>query len=105
MKQREIRILDLLVLLDNTRLGASSPQIGFEDSQQALDTFLNGLNKKVMIPNSSIESALWACNLLDEQGKFKHPKDLTLDQFVSSLLKKGEKFNKKYNFIRGKDEV
>ena len=65
-----VTLRDIMVLLDNVRLGASMPDVGFEDANQTYNSIVTKLNKKVSLKVSDLESALWSCNLLDEKGKF-----------------------------------
>lgn len=103
MKFIGIKVIDIMVLLDHVRLGASMPDVGFEDANQTYDSMLRKLNKVIALPVSDVESALWSANLLDERGKFSHPEGLTFDEFVSKLKKDTETFNKNYNFWESKD--
>lgn len=97
---RWISALDLVVILDNIFRAAQDKDIGFEDPRETLDSFVFRMNKALRLYTEDIESGLWSCNLLDEKGKFRHPKGWTFDQFLERILR-GDKFNKDYNYIEG----
>ncbi len=96
---REVRLLDLAVLLLHVHMGAKEEQVGFEDAQESIDTLTRKLNKKVFIDPALLESCLWSCNLMDEANKWWHPRDRTFDEFVRDVLGSSGEFNKIYNII------
>jgi len=103
-RYRKITVLEAVVLLTNMFNGAKHKNVGFEDSNNTMDDFITRLGKRRMwIEESMLESALWSCNLMDENQKFWHPKGYTFDQFVQGALPPQVRFNKKYNFIEEKD--
>lgn len=101
-KWRTVRLLDFVTLLDNIYRAAEDGEIGFEDAGDTIDTLTRKLNKKVLIDPGTLEGALWSCNLMDEKGKFWHPRYKTFDEWVKQLLGQ-DHFNKIYNLIEKKD--
>ncbi len=103
-KSRKVSVLDLVVMLTNVIKGAQTSTVGFEDADRTYRQIVNQLGKakKVMIPDSLIESALWSCNLLHEQGKFEHPLDVKFTPWMKALVKP-DGFDRKYNFIKEKE--
>lgn len=87
-----------MVLLYNVHRGATINKVGFEDANNTLTSITKSMNAELTVSIADLESALWSCNLMNEQEEFWHPKEETFDQFVRSLLK-GRKFDKKYNTI------
>ncbi|MCK5015595.1 MAG: hypothetical protein KAS32_00870 [Candidatus Peribacteraceae bacterium] len=94
--KRPISLYHLMVLLQNVHVGASLNQVGFEDTDRTLEGLTRELAPMIYISVPVIESALWSCNLLDEQGKFWHPKDKTFEQF-KIMIERNDTFNKDYN--------
>ncbi len=97
-----VKLYDLCTLLHNVQAGASHPEVGFEDSARTIEEVVNRLNRKILLPPDLIESALWSCNLLDEQKAFWDFRGRDLNTFVKQLLVDG-KFNKLYNTIERKN--
>lgn len=97
---RWISALDLVVILDNVYQAAKEKDIGFEDSRETLSLFLFRMNRLIRLYTEDVESGLWSCNLLNEKGKFRHPRGWSFDEFLSRVLR-GDTFNKDYNFIEG----
>lgn len=96
---RTVSVLDLVCLMGNLRRGAGADELGFEDAAQTLDQITAKLNMMISINIDDLQSALWSCNLLNERGKFWHPKDRTFDEFLKMILGPGEAFDKFYNLI------
>ncbi len=94
----KIKILDLAILLLNVHRAAQEPAIGFVDANQSLDTLTSKLDRTISIDRSLIESALWSSNMLDEDGKFWHPRDMSFEKWHKELLKK-EKYNRYYGVL------
>ena len=99
---RSLRTIDLAILIYNVYKGAANKNVGFEDANETLDSLCNHLNKEFPIDVSLLESALWSCNLLDEEKQFWHPKELTFQQFVTKLFPK-DSFNRIYNMLEEKN--
>jgi hypothetical protein len=97
-KWREVRLLDIAVMLLHVHLGAKEEHVGFEDARETIDTLTRKLNKKVLVDPVLLESCLWSCNLMNEAGKWWHPRDNNFDEFLKDVLG-AAKFNKVYNVI------
>jgi hypothetical protein len=104
-KWRKLSLTDILVLIDNVHRGAALPQrVGFCDANETLETLTGRLNKKVWVPVSAVESALWSCNLLTEIGQFRDAvRKRTFDEVLKDILGPGETYHRFYNLIEGKD--
>ncbi len=102
--KRAISLLQAAVLLGNLELAKRNPDVGFEDAdrtyEEVFKTFADG--KYVMVSTDILESALWACNLLNEQEKFFHPSGRTFDNFLGLLINRDETFDKEMNYIKPK---
>lgn len=96
---RAVTVLDLVTLLGNVYRGAAMADVGFEDAEQTLQAITAKLNMKIRVPQSDIESALWACNLLDEKKKFWHPQGALFEQFIRKLVGPDHTFDRTYNLI------
>lgn len=82
-----ISVLDLVALLDNVWYGSCLPdKVGFEHEYLTLEKFLSKLNRGIFIQRSMLEECLFSCLLLCEEGKFRHPFNLSFEQFVKKLL-------------------
>lgn len=102
-KYRKVKAVDLMALIFNLLEGAKDPNIGFEDIRETVDTMTRKLNKDYWLEDKVIESALFNSNLMNENGKFWHPKGLTFEQFTKKFLKSDEKYNNRYGTIDKKD--
>lgn len=83
-----ITALDAAVLLMHVIKGIADKDVGFEDADKTYEQIRNDLNKMFMINKDAVESALWSCNLLNEQGRFNHPDLLSFDGFVAKMAPK-----------------
>lgn len=99
---RNVTVLDLVVLLGNVFRGLADNTVGYEDTKLPLDTLVRHLNRRVKVWLRDLEPALWACNLLDEKGDFWHPKGVTFDRWISTMLPY-DKFDKLYNLVEEKN--
>ena len=101
---RKITLLDLAVLLVNIHKGAEDKGVGFEDAENTLLTLTKKLEGLRGIPLKStlLEGALWSCNLLDERGKFWHPQGKSFEDYVKTLTRRGEMFDRRYNYFKEK---
>lgn len=50
-----------------------------------------------------VESAMYCCNLLDEEKEFWHPQGATFDEFARKVGQ-GRRFNKRYNYFEDKNK-
>ncbi len=91
-----ITLLDASVLVSHLIRGAHHERVGYEDADVPLEKLRKELNKVVSFEKRDIESALWSCTLLKEEGEFSHPDGITLDTFIKRLTPLGEQFNPLY---------
>lgn len=97
-----IRLLDVAVMLEDLYEAKSHPEIGWGDANVSIQEYRRILNTFVEIPDNIIEGGLWASNMLNEVGKFKHPDRLKFKTWVKKLFNgTGKKFNFIYNVIEG----
>lgn len=94
--------MDISILLLNTHKANVQPDIGYQDTIETIEGVNKRLNQKVLVDPRLIESMLWACNMLNEDGKFIHPTNLTLDEFIKVVLPNGT-FDLNYNTIKWND--
>lgn len=102
-KHPQIRVMDLMIMIYNIILAEKDPLVGFEDANNTVDMVMNKLNNQFEIDPSLVESALWACNLLDETKKFWHPTGVPFEVWVKRALP-FHTFNKVYNTIERKEK-
>lgn len=100
-----IRPLDLALLIWNVREAAQDAEIGYEDADTSYEYFMANLNRAMPIKRQVLEAALWASNLLDEAGEFKHPGGYSFEQWLRKLLPPGVAFDRFYNLISVPSEV
>jgi hypothetical protein len=103
-KLRRATTLDVAVFLQHIYKAAGNDKVGFEDARRTLDMLVRELNRGVLLPPDTIESALWSCNLLDELGEFAHPRGLTFEQFAKRFAFDHEVFDRETNYFRGRNE-
>jgi hypothetical protein len=105
-KQYRLSILDVATLLFHVHRGAQHPEVGFEDAERTIERLTRELfNKRVIVGRDQLQSALWSCNLLDEQKEFWSPHGEQFDKFVHRLLTTNMPlqpiyFDKTYNLIK-----
>ncbi len=92
-----------MALLYNLLKGSEDPNVGCDDIRETVDSLTRQLNKDYWLEDKIVESVLFSCNLMNENGKFWHPRGITFDQFTQRILRKREKYNKKYGTIDEKE--
>lgn len=94
-----MKLLNASVLLGNVVLASKDPDIGWEDANFTLHETVRKFHWRVFMEERLLTGCLWACNLLDEKGKFWHPGGLTFDQFLDKVLRGRWDFDKFYNLL------
>lgn len=97
-----VRLIDVLVLLFHLYRGSQLEEVGFEDADHTLDELSKLLyaRKDVPINREVLESALWSCNLMDENGLFWHPKGYSFKKYIDMVLSPhAASFDLFYNWI------
>lgn len=98
-----VKPLDLSVMLFNIYEASKDPNIGFLDAESRLTTISNDMTRKhAKIKQSLIEGALASCNLMAESGKFWHPLNKNIDEFIADIIKvtgKSYRFDKEYHLF------
>lgn len=74
------------------------------DADRTVDELLAALDdNRGWIPRVVLESALYCCNINDEDGKFWHPQVATFPGFIKKVLGTKYHFDRYYNRIIEKD--
>jgi hypothetical protein len=98
-----VKPLELAVMLYHIHKAANDPDIGFIDAERRLVQISNDLVRKpAAIKQSLVESSLAFCNMMAEQGKFWHPFNKSIDEFISDVVKttgKPYRFDKDYHLF------
>lgn len=102
-KWRPVHLMDVALLLFHIYRGAEDEEVGWEDTHNTIDDMMKMLNRTILVDPSTLESALWSCNLLNERKKFWHPKKRKFDDWLKDLLG-SDSFNRMYNMIEKKGE-
>lgn len=66
---------------------------------EEIDTFDGYLSRMIL------ESALYCCNINDEDKKFWHPRSVSFQKFVVDLLPIDQEFDRNYNIIKEKEKA
>lgn len=100
MAEIKTTLQDTAILLFNLAKARGYAQVGFEDANRTYHQLVHSLERASMFNIEVVESALWAANLLSEEGKFEHPDGLTFDEFVTKMLSLTKyKFDRTYNTL------
>jgi hypothetical protein len=91
-----ISLLDLAVLTHAVIDASKKEAVGFEDADRTLSQMRQTLHREVEMDKAVVESALWSCMLLMEEGQFLHPDGLSFEGFANKLAPQGERFNGSY---------
>jgi hypothetical protein len=81
-----VGIYDLAVLLHNTWQAACDPDVGHEDCRMTAQDFLLRMQKRVPTHKDDVEHMLWAAQLLSEKGRFWHPRNAAMGDFVRAAF-------------------
>lgn len=96
---KRLSLIHLAVMLHHVWKAENDPEVGWEDPQRTAKDMSRALNRKVFVDPAIIESAMWACNILNEQGKFEHPMGFTFDEWVGRIIDRRGRFDRDYNLI------
>lgn len=100
----EVSLLDLITLYVNLYQAAQDPKIGYHDIEQPIKYLNRRLEKySYFIKHKELEKLLYACQQMDEQGKFWNiSPGQPLKTFVNKLLNYKQTrlyFNQIYSWI------
>lgn len=98
--QKRITLLDAAVLLFNVHRAAYHPALGFEDADRTLEELIRSLDREISVDRDVVESALHACTMAKESGRFFHPANVSFPRFMQSFADPGETFDIAYNYFR-----
>lgn len=106
----EVNLLQLLVLAANVVKARTLPdEVGYLDWDQPFFTFLNRLERRgATMKQSELESALSACNMLDECGEFFNVNSDDLDSFINKLMnhkRRRKYFDHVYNQVHDRPKM
>lgn len=100
-KQISVTAMDLIVLLDHLFRGSVHPKVGHEHADKTFNQVVASLNRRVLIPLSAFEDAMWAVNMMHEAKEFRHPMGRTYENWVDKITRNKD-FNVKYNWLEDK---
>jgi hypothetical protein len=96
-----LRPVDIAVLLHNVYHCPDASN----DADHTVNEIVTILNKGAgYLSKDILESALYCCNMNNEQGKFWHPQKISFDSFVKHLLGAKFTYDTYYNLIEAKNE-
>lgn len=100
-----VSLLTTGVLLRGILHAAEHKDIGHLDAEKTLKHMRDVLNKKIHLPQEVVESALFACRLLEENGEeLGHPDGMSWANMVTSLCGEGYKFDPEFSLFEKKEE-
>lgn len=95
-EQYRISLLDILCLLKHAEEYEKDELMSPRKFTKLFNTLAH---KTIPIKRMDLESLLYYGNIAEEDGKFKHYKPITFEQFCNNILDKDLKLHPKYNFI------
>jgi hypothetical protein len=95
---RPIKLVELVTMLHNVWEGSRQELVGFEDARETINSLTKRLNKSVVVDPNLLESCLWSCNLMNEQGKFWDCRGRNFEEFLREALP-GAKLDPFYNTL------
>lgn len=114
----KVNLVSLCVLMINALQGFANKDVGFEDTEETLQDFLERFSKeqRIHVTIKDLEQLLWAANLRAEQGQFWNVANeeggaprLTFDQFLQKFFRytkldyRALEFDRAYNVISFKE--
>lgn len=98
-----VQASDLAALLGGLTQAVHEPKVGFNHATTDVEGWMKSLAPYgINLDSAFVEDMLYACNMLDELKKFKHPQGKTFDQMLRTLLSPVETFDKLTNEIKRK---
>jgi hypothetical protein len=112
-----LTMMDIMVLLVNLHLAAQDEDISHGDPDKSLRDLTKHLTKKrknqfekeaaprrFPVDQDILESALWACNMMNEKKKFWSPyqrkESVKFNEYLKTVLKEDQVFDLDYNYIK-----
>lgn len=102
-KWRQVRLFDLALLLHALHRAAEDEGVGHHDTHETVESIERKCNKEVFIEPRILEACLYAASMLNEQGKWWHPRGWTFEEWVKRVLG-ADTWNSVYNVIERKGE-
>jgi len=90
--------LDITILL--LHLYRLYEKDGNMDAINSVEEIEKRMKFSIRLPLSIVESCLYSCNMLSEQGEFWHPR-MNCESFLAKVCK-GRKYNRTYHYIGDK---
>lgn len=95
-----LQAAELVALIWSLNEAIHSPKIGFNHATTDVQGWLQSLAPHgISLDTAFVEDMLYASNMLDELGKFKHPLGKSFNDAVRLVLAPGETFDKDVNEI------
>lgn len=106
----EVNLLQMLVLAANVVKARTLPdKAGYLDWDKPFFKFIHDLEQRgTTMRQSELESALWACNMLDECGEFFNVNSDDLDIFINKLMnykRRRKYFDHVYNQVHDRPKM
>lgn len=101
---RQVRLFDLALLLHSLYVAEQDELVGHHDTHETVDMMARRLNREIWVEPRQLEACLYAASMLNEQGKWAHPRGLGFAEWVAKVLGK-DTWNAVYNVIEKKEET
>jgi hypothetical protein len=95
----DVRAQDIMVLIYH--LFQSKAKFGHMDADYTFEQLRKALSFTIPVKTAILESALYSCNLVEEQGEFWSPEKEKFLEFATRVSG-GRKFHQFYNWIEEK---
>lgn len=91
---------ELVALIWSLNEAIHNNKVGFNHATTDVQGWLHSLAPHgISLDTAFVEDMLYAANMLDEMGKYKHPLDKSFDDTLRLVLAPGEIFDKDVNEI------
>ena len=101
----QLNVFDVAVLLFSIWKCATIPSLGHVDADYTLERLTSILDiRRIQVPQHILESALYCCNMLQEQKKFIDPKGRPFARFIEDLIGSKNTFDRKRHLISLKEK-
>lgn len=99
---KKVSLMDLLTLILNIQKGAATKEVGFVDANETLQSLTKQLNKAAWVEQSVLESGLYSCSMMNEQGLFEDIKNRPFQTYLKDVLGPGVAFDSFFHLIKDK---
>jgi hypothetical protein len=98
----KVRLLDAAVLLGAAIKAGNHKDIGHLDADRTLAELRKYLQRVLTFDEDVIESAIYSCRMLEEEGLFSHPDGLSLQAFIKKLTPYNHVYDYDYSMFQEK---